>query len=151
MFFLRDADFQSSLYPVPLALILASGTLLVLSFISALRAMTIRYSESLFIHSVIENDSETFRNYELEFHAKGLLSCASTNASLNDHIAQFVKDAYTLLAIAVICFALSVGIIGGKLVATKDLHGEPVKTGTVVDTDDEKTTSPSEKSIVHSE
>lgn len=122
-----------------------------LSFISALRAMTIKYSESLFIHSVIETDSTSFRQYESEFHAKGLLHCASMNAAVNDHIAQFVKGAYTLLAMAVICFALSIGIIGLNMSAAKDLPAELLETGTVSDTDDEKPGSHSEGPILHPE
>ena len=120
IFFLRDANFQSAAYPVRLTFILSSSCLLVLSFISALRAMTIKYSESLFLHSVIEEDSETFRKYEIEFHAKGLLYCAVMNAAINDHMAQFVKGAYTLLAIAVICFAMGVGTIALNLGGGRD-------------------------------
>lgn len=151
IFFLRDDDFQPSLYPVSLSLILTAGVLLVLSFISALRAMTIKYSESLFLRSVIEEDSATFRNYDVEFHAKGLLYCASMNAVINDHIAQFVRGAYTLLAIAVVCFALSVGIIGVTMSATEDLRTDSVVTSPVLDTDDAKTGSDSEKAIEPSE
>ena len=53
-----------------------------------------------------------FEVTKIEFHAKGLLHCATMNAAVNDHIAQFVKGAYTLLAVAVIGFALGISIIG---------------------------------------
>ena len=151
IFLLQDTDFQSRAYPVPLVLMAVSACLLVLSFISALRAMTIKYSESLFIHSVIEEDGETFRKYEIEFHAKGLLYCAVMNAAVNDHIAQFVKGAYTLLAIAVICFALSVVVIGSNMSASEDLRVESVKMETASGTCSEKSGPHQENPISHPE
>ena len=41
------------------------------------------------------------------------------NAAVNDHIAQFVKGAYTLLAVAVIGFALGISIIGFDMGRTR--------------------------------
>ena len=128
---LRDADFQAAVYPGALVLIVVSAGLLVLSFISALRAMTIKYSQLLFLNAVIEEDSGMFRKYEIEFQAKGLLYCAVMNTAINDHMAQFVKGAYTLLAIAVICFAWGVGIIGLNLGTDSDLRLDVLKTEAV--------------------
>ncbi len=123
-FFVKDAGVQRVDHPLLLVVIVGSATLLVLSFVSALRAMAIKHNESLFVHSVIEEESDEFRSYEVEFHAKGLLHCAVMNAAVNDHTAQFVKGAYTLLAIAVVGFALGIGVIGFDVTGTKGSPGD---------------------------
>ena len=63
-FFLRDAGVQWVDHPLLLAAVVGSTALLVLSFVSALRAMAIKYSEALFVHAVIEEDGSKFRSYE---------------------------------------------------------------------------------------
>jgi hypothetical protein len=83
------------------ALLVLSAVLLLLGFISAVRAVSVKAGETLFLNSVID-ESGQFREYSRSFHARGLLYCASMNTAMNDHIAQFVKGAHILTAAAVI-------------------------------------------------
>jgi hypothetical protein len=78
---------------------------LLLGFVSALRAVSVKDGQGLFLQSVIEKDGQ-FRKYSKSFHAYGLLYCAAMNEAMNDHLAQFVKGAHLLTAAAVIALAL---------------------------------------------
>jgi hypothetical protein len=84
-----------------LALLGISAFFLLLGFISAVRAISVKAHETLFLKSVID-DVGQFREYKEGFHARGLLYCAAMNEAMNDHIAQFVKGAHVLTAAAVI-------------------------------------------------
>jgi hypothetical protein len=48
-----------------------------------------------------------FRSYDEAFHAKGLLHCASMNTAMNDHLAQFVRGAHSMTAIAILLVILA--------------------------------------------
>jgi hypothetical protein len=78
-----------------------SAVFLFLGFIAAVRAISVKAQETLYVHSVID-DAGKFREYKEGFHARGLLYCAVMNEAMNDHIAQFVKGAHVLTAAAVI-------------------------------------------------
>lgn len=69
---------------------------MILSLISIIRAVSVQIRESLFIDAVIDTDKETFRTYDRQFHARGLLYCASVNSAMNAHIGQFVRGAHIL-------------------------------------------------------
>ena len=84
-----------------LILVGISGVCLLLGFISAVRAVAVKESETLFLSSVLTDDGQ-FRKYSDAFRARGLLYCASMNTATNDHIAQFVKGAHILTAAAVL-------------------------------------------------
>jgi hypothetical protein len=84
-----------------LILVGVSGVCLLLGFISAVRAVAVKESETLFLNSVLTEDGQ-FRQYSDAFRARGLLYCASMNTATNDHIAQFVKGAHILTAAAVL-------------------------------------------------
>ena len=92
-----------------------SACLLLLSFISAARALAIRGSEILHLGAVVEDENGYFRKYNKAFHAQGLLYCATMNTATNDHIAQFVKGAHVLMAFAVITFASGAVATGLRL------------------------------------
>jgi hypothetical protein len=77
-----------------------SGILLLLGFVSAVRAVAVKESETLFLDSVLTEDGQ-FRKYDEGFRARGFLYCAAMNTATNDHIAQFVKGAHNLSAAAV--------------------------------------------------
>lgn len=66
----------------------------------------------------------TFRTYDKAFHARGLLYCASVNQGMNGHIAQFVKGAHVLTALAVL--ALLVAAVPSILLLPTD--AAPAKT-----------------------
>ncbi len=89
-----------------LFLVAISGVCLLLAFISAVRAVAIKESETLFLGSVLTEDGQ-FRKYSDVFRARGLLYCASMNTATNDHIAQFVKGAHILTAAAVLVLLLA--------------------------------------------
>lgn len=89
-----------------LILVGMSGVCLLLAFISAVRAVAIKESETLFLGSVLTEDGQ-FRKYSDAFRARGLLYCASMNTATNDHIAQFVKGAHILTAAAVLVLLLA--------------------------------------------
>lgn len=82
-------------------LVVLSAVLLLLGFTSAVRAVAVKETETLFLGSVIDEDGQ-FREYSKSSHARGLLYCASMNTATNDHIAQFVKGAHILTAGAIL-------------------------------------------------
>lgn len=83
-----------------------SAVLLFLGFIAAVRAISVKALETLFVHSVIDEAGQ-FREYKEGFHARGLLYCTAMNEAMNDHIAQFVKGAHVLTAAAVIAIVVA--------------------------------------------
>ena len=87
-------------------LLVLSALFLLLGFVSAVRAVSVKGVEGLFLSSVIEDDGQ-FREYSKAFHARGLLYCAAMNQAMNDHLAQFVKGAHLLAAAAVIAMAIA--------------------------------------------
>ena len=117
VFLIREPVFSGGASSPSLVILSVSGLLLILSFISALRGIAIRPHESLYIHSVIDEEYGGFLKYKKEFHAQGLLSCAIMNTSMNDHIAEFVKGAHNLLAFAVLGFTLGVIVTGCQMSA----------------------------------
>ena len=112
VFLIREPAFGAVDYALSLMILSVSGFLLILSLISALRGIAIRPSKSLYIHAVIDEEYGGFLKYKKESHAQGLLYCATMNEAMNDHLAQFVKSAHILLAIAVIVFTLGVIVTG---------------------------------------
>jgi signal transduction histidine kinase len=92
---------------VTICLLIISAVLLLLGFISAMRAVGVKGFETLFLRSVIDEAGQ-FRNYSKAFHARGLLYCAAMNEAMNDHITQFVKGAHILTAAAVITLVVAV-------------------------------------------
>jgi hypothetical protein len=81
--------------------------LLVLGFISTVRALAVQGREVLFLDTVIDPAIPTIRSYDRTRHAQGLLYCASVNAAFNAHISQCVRSAHVLTALAVITATLS--------------------------------------------
>lgn len=81
--------------------------LLVLGFISTVRALAVQGREILFLDTVIDPAIPTIRPYDITRHAQGLLYCASVNAAFNTHISQCVRSAHVLTALAVIAATLS--------------------------------------------
>ena len=94
------------LHGIIMGLLALSGALLLLGFISAARAVSVKEMETLYIASVVADDGQ-FRQYKEDFHARGLLYCAARNEAMNDHIAQFVKGAHILTAGAVMMLAVA--------------------------------------------
>lgn len=87
--------------------LIVSAILLLLGFISAVRAVSVKAIETLFVNSVIDNDTGQFKDYNPAFHARGLLYCAAMNEAMNDHVAQFVKGTHILAAGAVIALVVA--------------------------------------------
>jgi hypothetical protein len=83
-----------------------SGVLLLLGFISIVRAILVQARETLFLSALIDQTGQ-FLNYSKARHAKGLLWCGAMNTASNDHIAQFVKGAQILVAGAVIALLVA--------------------------------------------
>ena len=115
VFLIREPAFGAS--SLSLVILLVSGCFLILSLILALRGIALRQREFLYIHAVIDEKSGGFLKYKKESHAQGLLYCAIMNTATNDHIAQFVKGAHILLAIAVIGFTSGVIVAGFQMTA----------------------------------
>jgi hypothetical protein len=86
-----------------------SSLFLLLGFISITRAVSVRTREKLFLGAVLDFERANFRTYDRSFQARGLLYCASVNQAMNDHIAQFVKGAHILTAIAIIMWVIAAG------------------------------------------
>ena len=144
VFLIRDPALQATNRTLSLVLLLVSAGFLFLSFVSAARALAIRGSEILHLGAVIQAENGDFRKYDKAFHAQGLLYCATMNTATNDHIAQFVKGAHVLLAIAVVTFASGAVSTGLHLTArpAPPLRAEVI--GTV-------SLSPSDLSGLHSD
>ena len=91
---------------IAIVLVSAAALFVLLGFISAIRAVGVKTSETLSLDSVLQKNG-VFRPYEESFHAKGLLYCASMNTAMNDHLAQFVRGAHSMTAIAVLLLLLA--------------------------------------------
>lgn len=89
-----------------LVLLLIAGVFLLLGFVSALRAVGVKASQTLTAGAVLKENG-TFRRYEAAFHAKGLLYCASMNTATNDHLAQFVRGAHAMTGTAILIVLLA--------------------------------------------
>lgn len=110
---------------VAIGFLLVSAGLLVLAFVSVMRAVSVKARDALFLEAVIDKNTGEFRQYDKAFHAQGLLYCASVNTAMNDHIAQFVKGGQILTGAAAIVM-LAASIPAGK--AFSDLSPSPTKT-----------------------
>ena len=119
VFLIRDPAFRIATYSLSLVLLLVSGCLLILSFLSAARAIAIHSREFLHVHAVINNETGAFLKYSKASYAQGLLYCAAMNTATNDHIAQFVRGAQNLLVSAVLVFVS--GIIATGFNLTTDI------------------------------
>lgn len=114
--------------PLAVALALTAFALLVLGFIGTARALAIQSREILFLESVIDPAVPAIRPYDRARHAKGLLYCASMNASINEHIAQCVRSAHVLTTLAVIV-AIAAAVPATWLLMT---GGEPITKAEIV-------------------
>ena len=101
----KSSASHATLWLFTITLLVSSGILLFLGFIAAVRAISVKEFETLYVHSVIDEAGQ-FREYNEGFHARGLLYCAAMNEAMNDHIAQFVKGAHVLTAAAVIMIVI---------------------------------------------
>jgi hypothetical protein len=98
-------NFSGNWKALTMTALAASAVLLLLGFVSAARAVYIQWRQTLFLDAIIDPESGAFRKYDQTSHARGLLYCASMNTVMNDHVAQFVKGAQALSAVAVILLA----------------------------------------------
>lgn len=97
---------------------IAAMVFLTFGFVAILRAVTVKTRQALFLGSVIDFTTGTYRTYNKKFHARGLLYCASSNAAMNDHIAQFVKTAHWFTAASV--FSILIAAIPAGLALMTD-------------------------------
>lgn len=97
----RSTSHTTSLM-LAIALVVLSAILLLLGFISIVRAISVKTIETLYLGAIIDLKNGQFRGYSRSFHARGLLYCASMNTGMNDHIAQFVKGGQILTAAALV-------------------------------------------------
>jgi len=105
VFIISKAGSSSTLI-FTLAFVCLAAVFLLLGFISAVRAVAVKESETLFLDSVLSEDGQ-FLKYSEAFHARGLLYCASMNTATNDHTAQFVKGAHILTSAAVLVLLIA--------------------------------------------
>jgi len=91
---------------VIIGLICMAGLFVLLGFVSAIRAIGVKSNQTLSLDMVIDTNGG-FLPYDEVRHAKGLLYCASMNTAKNDHLAQFVRGAHSMTAIAVIFVILA--------------------------------------------
>jgi hypothetical protein len=91
---------------VIIGLICLAGLFVLLGFISAIRAIGVKSNQTLSLDMVIDTNGG-FLPYDEVRRAKGLLYCASMNTAKNDHLAQFVRGAHSMTAIAVIFVILA--------------------------------------------
>lgn len=96
----------TAIHTFAIGALIVSAVLILLGFISAVRAVSVKAMETLYLHSVIDEAGQ-FREYSKAFHARGLLYCAAMNQAMNDHLAQFVKGAHLLTAAAVLALVIA--------------------------------------------
>jgi hypothetical protein len=107
VFILSQTDAQTGGRMLTIVLVAASFVFLLLGFLSIVRAVSIRSREQLFLGAVIDFTNNQIRVYDKSFRMRGLLYCAAVNQAINDHIAQFVKGAHILTAVAVIILVVA--------------------------------------------
>jgi hypothetical protein len=113
VFMMREETSSSVNKTIALTLLVASMILMLMGFVSIMRAVSIQARESLFLGSVADLKNGQLLKYDKSFLASGLLYCASVNTAMNDHLAQFVKGAHILTIAAVIALvaaALPAGV-----------------------------------------
>lgn len=104
VFLLDQPVTESTSRTISVSLATVSSILLFLGGISIVRAISVKERQTLFLGSVINLVDKKFLTYNRDFYARGLLHCASMNQAMNAHIAQFVKGAHILTALAVFVF-----------------------------------------------
>ncbi len=104
--FLKELTDDNADKGVALGVLSVASILLLLGFICALRGVSVRRRETLFLQAVL-NENGGFRAYSGAFRARGLLYCASMNTAMNDHIANFVKAAHIFSAMAVVALVFA--------------------------------------------
>lgn len=119
VFLLKEPMNAASYRYTAISIICGASVLLLLGFICALRAVSVRRRDTLYLGSALDMSTGQFREYKKAFRARGLLYCASMNHAMNDHIANFVKSAHIFSAIAVVLLVIaaipvSMGISGRK-------------------------------------
>ena len=104
VFALNDPTFTPTSRALPITLLSLSAAVMLLSYVSAARALWVRGREVLQLRSVIDMQTGEFLAFQAAERARGLLYCASMNTAYNDHIAQFVRGAQVLAATSIILF-----------------------------------------------
>lgn len=102
VFLLNQADQASVAYRAAKWLIIASGGLTFVAFLSIVRATAVKNHMDMLLNSVIDEASGTFKEYDAKNYVRGLLYCASWNGGLNAHVAQFVRGAHVLISLSVV-------------------------------------------------
>jgi hypothetical protein len=116
---------ESLVRGVAIAFFAISAAMLLIAFISIVRAVAVQKMEMPFIQSVLDQKLD-FRKYDRAWHARGYLQCAMRNTGLNDMIAQLVKGAHVLTAVAVVSFFLA-AIFSGLAYIHYDVPPSEVK------------------------
>jgi len=102
VFLLNQTDHTSVAYHVANWLIMASGGLAFLAFLSIARATAVKAHMDMLLGSVIDEANGTFKEYDAKNYVRGMLYCASWNGGLNAHVAQFVRGAHVLISLSVV-------------------------------------------------
>jgi hypothetical protein len=105
VFALNDPTFTRVERAFPIIFLSLSAILMLLSYVSAARALWVRGREVLYLGAVIDLESGAFKPYSAAERARGFLYCASMNTAYNDHVAQFVRGAQVLAAVSIILFS----------------------------------------------
>jgi hypothetical protein len=102
VFLLSQADQASVAYEVAKWLIIGSGALTFIAFISIVRATAVKSHMDMLLNTVIDEPNKKFKKYNPKDYVRGLLYCASWNGGLNAHVAQFVRGAHVLISLSVV-------------------------------------------------
>jgi len=107
VFMMREDSTSSLSKTIALTFLIISMVLMLMGFVSIMRAVSIQARESLYLGSVADLSGGQILKYDGSFLARGLLYCASVNTAMNDHLAQFVKGAHILTIAAVISLVVA--------------------------------------------
>lgn len=80
---------------------LLSLALLLLAFVAAFRALSVRAREALFHHTIVDAETGSVRQHDDDYVGRGYLSCTAYNASVHDLVADFVRASWLFTGIAV--------------------------------------------------
>ena len=127
-FIFHDLASAPRSHVISLVFLFLSAVLLLLSFFSAARALSIRTAETLHLAAVVDPATGQFSDYKKSRHAQGLLYCSVINTAMNDHVAQLVKGAHVFTASGVIFFLCGAMPTGFALIG----HKQPPTEATIV-------------------
>jgi hypothetical protein len=127
LFLIQQSALRAGLRDIALGFAAFAAALLIVAFISVVRALAVKGAEGPFLDAVVDvGGAYQFRKYEAWRRALLYLHCAWANEQENDRAAQFVKGAHILTTLAVFFYLVAATVVGFAQV-TADAEPTSVK------------------------